>query len=163
MSSPTLNSLLNSDLNDASTASTSTFTNFAKYMIAEQCNAFLENTITSTYILLNANNYEALAGAYERQTQLYTAQTARMKKVEVRVIDRATASEWDVEAQNTRSATLAVLAAGVPIAGIAFDQGSPAGAAGVAAAATAAAGYVYLTGMARTRRDASKLYWAPPA
>ena len=44
----------------ATAASHQNYAEFVKYLIAQQGDKFLENTVSSTYVLLNADNYQAL-------------------------------------------------------------------------------------------------------
>ena len=137
------------------------YQSFVKYMIAAQQEAFLENTISSTYVLLNASNYSAIAETYKRQTDVYATERDFIRRTQARVVDRSAAARWDGTDSSARSAALAAFAVGVPVAGIAYENGSANGAAGVVALTAAVAAVSYAVATARTHRDSDKVYWAP--
>lgn len=143
-------------------AAVAQYKSFVKYMIEAQQEAFLENTISSTYVLLNASNYDAIAEAYKRQTDVTAKEVGLIRRTRARVVDHDNAAQWDGANYGARSAALATLAVGAPLAGIALDQGSANGAAAVAAVAAVLAATSYVVATARAHRDVKKVYWAPP-
>lgn len=141
----------------------SNYTSFAKYLIAQQGDKFLENTISSTYVLLNAENYQALLDSFGREGARMGSQITNAKAIRARLGDTQTSSEWHRENHYAGSQALSALAIGVPIAGLAYDHGSTTAAYVTVAVAVVIAMVFYSGSLVHTRRDPVKLYWAPPS
>ena len=119
--------------------------------------------MSSTYVLLNADNYQALLDSFSREGARVGRQITTAKSVRARLADARTSSDWHRESRYAGSQALAALAVGVPAAGLAYDRGSAAASYATIAATVIAAMMLYARAVVRTHRDPAKLYWAPPS
>lgn len=144
------------------TAAPDTFKSYVKNLINAQGEKFLENTISSTYVLLNADNYQALLDSYSRQMAQLAQNRAVARSVRARLGDAVTSYDWRHEDRLARAQALAAFAVGVPLAGLAHDRASATVAYCVAGATVVVAAALYARSAVRTHRDTKKLYWATP-
>ena len=135
---------------------------YVRFLISQQGDKFLENTISSTYLLLSADNYQALAASFQRQITNVRADTAYAKNVGTRLTDDHVAADWRAADSCGQARALAALAVCVPLAGLALDAGVAYAAYAVAAVAAISATAFLLASDTLERRDAHKYYWASP-
>ena len=148
--------------NNAGGVSSDNYKNFVKYLIAQQGDKFLENTISSTYVLLNADNYQALLDSYSREGARVGSQITNAKAVRARLTDARVSSDWHREDRYAGSQALAAVAVGVPLAGLVYDYGQLTAASVVVGITAVVAVALYSVAAVRTHRDPAKRYWAPP-
>jgi len=135
---------------------------YVRFLITQQGDKFLENTISSTYLLLSADNYQALAASFSRQIANTRTETTYTKNVGVRVLDTQVSSDWSAATSHAQARALAVLAVSAPAAGLALDAGATAVAYAIAGLAAVAGAAFLAAGGTREHRDAGKYYWAQP-
>ena len=148
--------------NTLGSGQTAEYKAYVRFLINQQGDKFLENTISSTYLLLSADNYEALAASFDRQIAFTRKETAYAKTVGMRLNDDHVAADWRVADDHARARALATVAVGAPITALALDAGATHvayAAAGVPAIAATA--FLAASGT-RERRDSEKYYWAKP-
>lgn len=142
--------------------STASFKSYVQNLIDAQGEKFLENTISSTYLLLNTDNYQALLDSYSRQLTQMSRNRAAAASVRARLADATTSAEWKQESSTAGAQALAAFAVGVPAAALALDRGASGVAYALAGATVVAAAALYASSAVRTHRDPKKRYWAKP-